>query len=331
MRVKIVGLHAPHAPRLRTLLGEGHEVEALAAFPPTGEIRADAVITNSLSTDEAARLHCRLLQVPGAGTEQVAMQALPGTTTVCNVHGHEVPIAEFTLHAMLEHALQLWSYPARLDAEAFAGCYAARPQHDEAQGKTVAILGFGHIGQEIARRARAFDMHVIAVTRGGRQGAAELAHEFVAVTALDAVLPRVDTLVVCCPLDDGTRGLIGARQLELLGPKALLVNVARAEVIDEQALYEALRDKRLGRAALDVWYRYPKPGQPPVAPSRWPLHELPNVRATPHISAITPGLLDRRYRFMADNLGRLQAGQPLHNVVFQSPVTRRENPDRRPA
>lgn len=319
MHIQIVGLHAPNAPRLRELLGPDHEVEALQAFPETGAIQSDVVIGNSINADEAARLRCRLVHVPGAGSEQIASQSLPSGTTVCNVHGHEVPIAEFTLHAILEHSLQLWQVPARLDADAWATVYANRPQHDEAHGKTLAIVGFGHIGQEIARRARALGMHVIAVTRSGKPGAAELADEFVAVSALDDVLPRARFLVMCCPLDDSTRGLIGARQLALLPAEALLVNVARAEVVDEQALYEALRDKRLGRAVLDVWYQYPKKGQPPVTPSRWPLHELPNVRATPHISAMTPALLDRRYRFMADNIVRLQQGQPLLNVIFRAP------------
>ena len=258
------------------------------------------------------------MQVPGAGSEQIACASLPSGTTVCNVHGHEVPIAEFTLHAILEHCVQLWQYPSRLDADAWAQAYAHRAQHEEADGKTLAIVGFGHIGQEIARRAKAFGMHVIAVTRSGKQGSTELADEFLAVSALDDVLPRVQFLVVCCPLDDSTRGLIGARQLALLPAQALLVNVARAEVVDEQALYDALRDQRLGRAVLDVWYQYPKKGETPVTPSRWPLHELPNVRATPHISAMTPALLDPRYRFMAQNIVRLQQGQPLQNVIYQA-------------
>ncbi|MES2186837.1 MAG: NAD(P)-dependent oxidoreductase [Pseudomonadota bacterium] len=318
MHIQIVGLHAPNAPRLRALLGPAHAVEALAGFPARGDIRADVVITNGIRADEAARLHCRLLHVPGAGWEQIACAALPAGTTVCNVHGHEVPIAEFTLHALLEHYLQPWLYPARLDAAAWAQSYAARAPHDEAYGKTVAILGFGHIGQEIARRARACGMQVIAVTRSGRQGAADLAHEYAAVPALDAVLPRVQALVVCCPLDDSTRGLVGAAQLALLPPQALLVNIARAEVVEEQALYEALQQQRLGRAVLDVWYQYPKKGEPPVNPSRWPLHELPNVRATPHISAITPALLDRRYSLMARNIQRLEQGLPLDNVIYQA-------------
>lgn len=319
MLIKIAGLHAPHAPRLRALLGPEHVVQSLDSFPPTGEIHADVVISNSVSTDEAARLRCRLVHVPGAGSEQIACQSLAAGITVCNVHGHEIPIAEFTLHAMLEHCLQLWQYPARLDAAAWSASYSQRAPHDEAHGKSVAIVGFGHIGQEIARRAIAFGMHVIAVTRSGRQGPAESAQEYVAVAALDAVLPRVQVLVICCPLDDSTRGLVGERRLGLLPPGALLVNVARAEVVDEQALYEALSNRRLGRAVLDVWYQYPKKGQEPVPPSRWPLHELANVRCTPHISAITPALLERRYGFMARNILRLQQGLALENVIYPAP------------
>lgn len=315
MHIKIVGLHAPNAPRLRALLGAAHEVEALDAFPKHGPIRADVVISNSVNADEAARIECRLLQVPGAGAEQIACDALPAATPVSNVHGHEVPIAEFTIHALLEHFVQLWQYPARLDAQAWADAYASRAQHDEAYGKTLAIVGFGHIGQEIARRAKALGMHVVAVTRSGKPTAPALADEFVAVSELHAVLPRARALVLCCPLDESTRGLMGARELALLPPRSLLVNVARAEVVDEQALYEALREQRLGRAVLDVWYQYPQKGQPSVPPSRWPLHALPNVRATPHISAMTPALLERRYRFMAGNILRLHAGQPLLNVI----------------
>ena len=259
----------------------------------------------------------RVGDVPARLQRLIALAALPAGTPVCNVHGHQVPIAEFTLHAILEHSLQLWKYPARLDAEAWAQSYAARPQHDEAHGKTLAILGFGHIGQEIARRARAFGMHVIAITRSGKAQAPELAHETVAVADFDAALPRVQHLVVCCPLDDSTRGLIGRRQLALLPAGALLVNVGRAEVVDEEALYDALHTQRLGRAVLDVWYQYPQKGQAPVDPSRWPLHALPNVRATPHISAITPGLLDRRYAFMARNIQHLQHAEPLENLVYE--------------
>ncbi|WP_144631545.1 2-hydroxyacid dehydrogenase [Bordetella genomosp. 13] len=314
MRIEIVGLHAGHAPRLQQLLGNDYQVEGRAAFAATGDIGADVVIANSIAPRDARRIRGRLVQVPGAGVDQVAVADLPSSSWVCNVHGHEVPIAEFVIHAILEHALTPWAYPAVLDEDAWPRAYARRAMHGEAAGRTVVIVGYGHIGQEVARRARALDMNVVALTRGGQGDPAHgVRHRPVA--ALHDVLPSADVLVLCCPLNDATRGLIGHEALARMPPDALLVNVARAEVVDEQALYDALRERRLGRAALDVWYRYPAPGGAPTAPASLPLHSLPNVRGTPHISAMTPGLLDRRYRFMAENIRRLQSGEPLENVV----------------
>lgn len=317
MRIAIVGLHAEHAPRLQQLLGGDYRVQGLAAFPETGDLDADVVIANRLTDAQARRMRGRLVQVPGAGVEQVAAASLPAACWVCNVHGHEVPIAEFVIHAVLEHALTPWRYPAQLDEQAWPRAYASRLMHGEAAGKTLAIVGYGHIGREVARRARALDMDVVALTRSGRAAPAEDVRH-AGIAQLRQVLPEADVLVLCCPLNDSTRGLIGRDELALLPPNALLVNVARAEVVDEQALYDALAQERLGRAALDVWYQYPGAPDTPCAPSRLPLYRLPNVRATPHISAMTPGLLDRRYRFMADNIRRLQSGQPLRNVVREA-------------
>ncbi|MET0186343.1 MAG: 2-hydroxyacid dehydrogenase [Achromobacter sp.] len=318
MHIHIVGLHAPNAPRLAALLGDRHVVTGLRDFDAPQAFDADVIVSNRVDANEAARLRSRLLQVPGAGCEQIALPALPGGCAVANVHGHEVPIAEFTLHAILEHVLQPWKYPAVLDADAWSRSYAGRALHQEAAGSTLTLVGFGHIGREVARRARAMDMRIVAVTRGGNLGAEAGVDESVMVTQLHTVLPRTDVLVLCCPLTDETRGLIGREALALLPEGALLINVARAEVADEAALFDALESGRLGRAALDVWYRYPQADGVPVTPSRLPFHTLRNVRATPHISAMTPGLLARRYAFIASNIERLAQGKPLLNVVRPS-------------
>lgn len=315
MQILVAGLHAPNAPRLAALLGPDFAVHAAKTLAAEGPIDADVLITNRLSASEAARFGGRLVHVPGAGTDAIALDALPSCAAVCNVHGHEIPIAEYVVHALLEHCLQPWRLPARLDAQAWPAIYADRPYHTEAHGRTVAILGYGHIGEEIARRVRALGMRVIAVTRSGKVDAATAPDEVVTAAELERVLPRCLALVLCCPLTDATRGRVGRDALAALGPEGLLVNVARAEVADEQALYDSLRDGTLGRAVLDVWYRYPAAGETEVTPARLPLHALPNVRATPHVSALTPGLLERRYAFMADNIRALAAGRALAGVV----------------
>jgi phosphoglycerate dehydrogenase-like enzyme len=97
----------------------------------------------------------------------------------------------------------------------------------------------------------------------------------------------------------------------------VLINVARGDIVAEEALYAALRDKTIAGAVLDTWYVYPSSAEPDPYPSRFPFHELDNLIMTPHASGWTDKLLDRRWRVMAENLDRLAAGQELRNMVHQ--------------
>ncbi|MCR0982806.1 2-hydroxyacid dehydrogenase [Roseomonas populi] len=314
MRALLVGAHAPQAPRLQALLGHGHEAVPVASLPASGPIVADVLVSTRLTLEEGARLQgCRLVQVPGAGLDGIAEGAVPAGVPICNVFEHEIPIAEYVIFTVLAHVLALHELPAKLDAKGWAEIHPRRPFHGEAAGRTMTLVGFGHIGKEVAGRARALGMRIVAVTRSGRPDA--LADSSLPVSRLREVLPETDVLVLCCPLDESTRGLVGAAELAAMKPTAFLVNVARAEVLDEQAAYEALRDRRIAGAAIDVWYRYPKPGEAECPPSRFPFHELPNLRATPHISGWSEGLMPRRYAFIAENIRALETGRPLRNVV----------------
>ena len=105
-----------------------------------------------------------------------------------------------------------------------------------------------------------------------------------------------------------------AIELRLMKPTAVLVNVARAEIVDEDALYRALADERLGGAALDVWYRYPREAGP-TPPARRPFHELANVLMTPHVSGWTEGMLDARAKLIAENIERTARGEPPLNLI----------------
>ena len=143
---------------------------------------------------------------------------------------------------------------------------------------------------------------------------APLPVESLALNAKD-LLARSDFVVVCCPLTETTRGMIGAAELDAMRRDGVLINVGRAEVVDEQALFWALKEERIAGAFLDVWYDYPTPGRPIARPSTMPFHELPNVRCTPHCSAWTDRLWQRRLECIARNIGLLRAGRPLENVV----------------
>ena len=187
------------------------------------------------------------------------------------------------------------------------------PPAAELTGKTLGILGYGHIGQALARRARAFDMNILAIRRdlsAAHDGLADLGGP----ERLDEVLRRADYLAIALSLNEATRGLIGARELALMKASAYLINVARAEIVDGDALYHALADGRLAGAALDVWYRYPQDDRPTL-PADQPFHELPNVLMTPHVSGGTQGTIQSRAALVASNIDRIARGEMPLNLV----------------
>jgi phosphoglycerate dehydrogenase-like enzyme len=263
----------------------------------------------------AAAGRLKLVQVPGAGLDRIDRTALGSATALANVYGHEVGIAEYALGAILALTRQF----GRIDAALRRGTWQSQwavgvappPPWPELAGKTLGILGYGHIGQALARRAKAFDMTVLATRRTPHADADALVR---GPDTLDDVLQRSDYVVVTLPLGAETRGLLGARELGRMKRTAMLVNVARAEIVDEDALYEALAARTIAGAALDVWYRYPKTTEP-TPPARRPFHELDNVLMTPHVSGWTEGMLDARARLIAENVQRVARGEPPRNLI----------------
>jgi len=266
----------------------------------------------------AAAKNLKLVQVPGAGLDRIDQSALPAGAALANAYGHEVGIAEYVIGAMLALTRSF----GRIDASLRRGIWesqwgvggAAPPPWPEMAGKTLGILGYGRIGQALARRARAFDMAVCAIRRDVARSEADGLSLLGGKEMLDEVLRRADYLAVTLSLNEETKGLIGARELGLMKPTAMLVNVARAEIVDEDALYQALRDQRIAAAALDVWYQYPRSAEP-TFPGRRLFHELPNVMMTPHVSGWTEGMLEARATLIAENIGRTARGEPPLNLI----------------
>ena len=128
------------------------------------------------------------------------------------------------------------------------------------------------------------------------------------------VLARADYVAVTASLSAETRGLIGPRELAAMKPTAMLINVARAEIVDEDALYRALAERSIAGAALDVWYRYPTAAGPTLPATR-PFHALPNVIMTPHVSGWTEGMLEARATLIAGNIARAAQGEPPLNLI----------------
>jgi phosphoglycerate dehydrogenase-like enzyme len=285
------------------------DVDVLVSMAFTGEMGA-----------AAGRL--KLVQVPGAGLDRIDRAAVPAGAWLANAYGHETGIAEYVLGAMLALTRDF----ARLDAALRRGVWESQwavgvappATWPELAGRTLGIVGYGHIGQALARRARALEMQVLALRRDVTQPSTDDVELLGGPERLDDLLGRADYVVLTLPLTAATRGLIGAAQLDVMKPSAMLINVSRAEIVDEAALYRALAGRRIAAAALDVWYRYPTEAAP-MLPAHHPFHELPNVLMTPHVSGWTSGMMEARARLIAENIARTTRGEPPLNHIGRQP------------
>ena len=279
-------------------------------------VDADAMVSMNWPLDMPSAPRLRLLQLPGAGTDDIAFGAVPAQAAVCNVYEHEIGIAEYILSAMLQWVIGIPRLDAALRRDQWYGSHLSGPRHDELYGKTVGILGYGHIGREVARRARPFGMRVLACSRAARN-ADEFVERVDVMDRLPALLHESDFVVLALPLEPSTAGVIGRQQLARMKPNAVIINVARGALIDETALFEACRDRRIGGAVIDTWFKYPAQGDTVAEPSNLPFRELENVIMTPHASGWTEGLRPHRSKMIAANLDRLARGEALVNVVKQ--------------
>jgi phosphoglycerate dehydrogenase-like enzyme len=253
----------------------------------------------------------QLFHVPGAGYDAVDLDAVPAGAMVCNCFGHETAMAEYVMAALLAQQIPL----VEADRHLREGNWSPRERaHGELGGTTIGLLGFGRIGRAIASRAKAFDMTVHVANRSAVPVSAMVDRAFT-LDALDAFWRSADCFVVSLPATPETLGIVGTAAFSAMRPSAVLVNVGRGATVDEQALYDALKEGRIGGAVIDTWYVYPSAVTPTVQPSRLPFHELPNVVMTPHMSALTHGTIRRRQRVMAENIGRRLRGDACLHVV----------------
>ena len=242
MKIHLIGDAARQAPIFARDV-PGISVSPLprdAAFDPQfdDQIGADDIVVTLRFRRPKGAPSFRLLHVQGAGLDGIDFQSLREGCTVCNVYEHESPIAEYVLMHMLQWEIQ----PATMSfsAGAWGDAFRGRTPHGELAGRTVAIVGFGRIGRAVARRARAFGMRVATLDRSLDAEALELVDDRVPASDLPRLLSLADYVVLSCPLTEKTRGIIDAAALAAMKPSAVLINVARAEVVDQHALYDAL-------------------------------------------------------------------------------------------
>lgn len=320
MRVLVADVHlVPHRARLEASLPAETTIcwrgpgEALDDLPD-----AEVYIGNRFTADMAAVAgRLRLIHVNGAGTDKIDFAHLRPDILVANTFHHEQSIAEYIAGAavLLRRDFLAQDRALRTGRWATPGYDRAIGQPRTLQAARVGYIGFGHIGRTSWNLLRAFGAEAVAVTGGGRVDAAAEGLRWSGGTGrLTELMTESDVVVVCAPLTERTVGMVGADELRALGPGGVLINVGRGPLVAESALYEALSTGGIAAAALDVWYRYPDTTGA-GRPSDLPFDTLPNVLMTPHVSGVTADTFAGRADDIAANIGRLQRGEALHNLV----------------
>ncbi|MER8867395.1 hydroxyacid dehydrogenase [Mesorhizobium sp. M0751] len=311
---KILSTHRLHPRAASMLTGAGELVvaSALDAATLAAEARdADVIIVRAplpaALFEGAKKLRAAIRH--GAGLDMVPLEAANAAgVLVANVPGVNArSVAEYVMFA----ALALLRHFRVLDRDLRAKGWLAGREHtvvaSELAGKTIGIVGLGAIGQAVGHiAAHGFDLNVVATTRSMRP-----APDRVGFLSIDALIEQSDIIVLCCPLTPETRGLISRERIDRMKPDALLINVSRGPVIDDDALIEALQKGRIGGAALDVFATQP-------LPPNHPYFGFDNVIVTPHMAGITEQSMMR--------MGVGAAGEALLVLANRLPVNLR-NPE----
>ena len=234
-----------------------------------------------------------IVQAPSLHTLIIPYSGLPPETrmlllefqhiAVHNLRYNSGPTAEMAIALLLSVVKNILPADRELRAQRWAMRMPLRMLH----GATALVLGYGAVGRRVAELCSALGMRVMIIRRHADSFCTNKevsGHELHGPSALDMLLPHADAVLICLPLTPETEGLIGAEQLRLLRPTAVLINVGRAHIVDEGALYSSLERRALFGAAMDVWYTEPmwSDGSSQVQPSRYPFHMLDNVVMSPH-------------------------------------------------
>lgn len=284
---------------------EWHFVADLQAKEQSSRIaEADVLVCSKLAPEDAQQCQARLVHVTGSGTDRVALQQLPATTSIATTSHHERSIAEYVLMAILAHERRLFEVTAELREGTWKTVATDQsvPMFRTFKDLTVGFIGLGGIGAKTSAAVSALGAKAVAVRRNPLTSseADQILAWVKSMEHLPELLETSDVVVLCLPLTDETRGLIGAEQLELMRKDALLVNVSRGPIIDAQALIAALEQRIIGGAALDVWWDAPNGTKAPELTRQLAAH--PRVIATPHYSGHARNTFESRVDEICENI-----------------------------
>lgn len=315
----LTNVQDPNIPVLQSMLNKKVNLTAGLTTPHHSDFE---VLIAGRPTEEqlkdSQKLHT--LVIPFAGLpEQTRLLCLqnPGIR-VFNLHHNALITAELALALLFSAAKFVVQHDQQLRRNDWTLRYAKPPSSILLSGKTVLLVGYGHIGRHIAAMCAALGLQVVVIRRSKPENREQLSGiKFVDRKNLMVWLKKTDVLMIACPLTDETRGMIAEAELRSMPPGGILVNVGRGSVVDQSALYQALIDGHLAAAGLDVWYNYPESeaDRSQTAPSDYPFNELNQVIMSPHRGGLTRETEMLRMTHLADLLNRLAAGGELPPAV----------------
>ncbi|MBN2555133.1 MAG: NAD(P)-binding domain-containing protein [Anaerolineales bacterium] len=290
------------------------------SYGPLDEVGEFEVLVSGRMTEQELHASGKLttLVIPFAGIPSPTYELLrdvPGLE-VYNLHHNALPTAEMAITLMLAVIKQIIPADHNLRRGDWTLRYQKRTTRMAGGGQAL-ILGYGAVGRHLASLCVGLGMRVTVVGRS-MEKEHPAAHRYVCTDRLEEELPNCDVVFICLPLTVETKNFLDERRIEMLSESTVLINVGRGAIVNEKALYTALRDRRILGAGLDVWYRYPAEAEEreQTYPSAYPFHELDNVVLSPHMAGGVQGMEFRRMEDLAQLLNRLLSGdKPDENRV----------------
>ena len=290
---------------VESMLDQGGDAEIVASVRVPGEfIRKSS--------------NLRMIQTFGAGIDKIDLDGVKerGDIIVCNNHINSAEVAEYAISLLFAVAKNLIPSDRELRAGNWIHRWGGPVANLEIRGKNVLIIGLGHIGADIAKRLRPFDVTLTAATRSGFSNEVDLVDKVVSINAIKPHVEEADFVILSLPLTEESKNLVNREFLSWMKTTSILVNISRGEIVDEAALYEALKENRIHGAGVDVWWRYPKIWrETAISPADVPFHVLDNIVISPHRAAYSENTKRDLYQFAAENILRFIRGEPPLNKI----------------
>ncbi|MFW9833131.1 MAG: 2-hydroxyacid dehydrogenase [Candidatus Thorarchaeota archaeon] len=290
---------------LESMLENGRDAEVLLS----GRISSDFI-------EKATNL--QMIQTIGAGIDKIDIEAVRerGGLIVCNSHANSAEVAEYAISLLFAVAKYIIPSDRELRTGNWIHRWGGPVPNLEIRGNKVLIVGLGHIGVDIAKRLRCFDVTITAATLSGSSRHVDLVDRVVSINKIQPYVEEADFVILSLPLTKESEGLVDKEFLSWMKPTSILVNISRGHIVDELALYEALKEKRIRGAGIDVWWRYPSKWRGTTTPpADIPFHELDNIVITPHRAAYSKNIQHELYQFAGENILRFVRGETPLNII----------------